>query len=314
MASMKFEHVYIGDFIDISSNNEKINTKYTVTDLFYGEKTSEKCEIKMERKIIDDMLKNVSLDLIIGSDLSNEIAITNKTMSYYDIPYLGVYNACSSFPEEIIVGSSILKSGKFKNIGLLISSHNLNAERTYRFPIEYGAVPRISQTFTATASLIANLTKNETNIKVESCTIGKVIDYNIKDSSNMGAVMAPGAADTLINHLKETKRSSDYYDIILTGDLGKIGARLFLDILDKNDITISNYIDAGSILITDKKLTEQGASGPVCLPLVLFEKIIASRKYRKILILGTGSLHSTTMVNQKNSIPCISHAVSLEII
>ena len=138
-------------------------------------------------------------------------------------------------------------------------------------------------------------------------------DYDIKDVNNMGAVMAPGAADTLITHLRDMKRDISYYDLIMTGDLGILGTEFFKNILSRHDITLTNHIDAGSILITDKTLTDQGASGPVCLPLVLLEKVLRENKFKHILIIGTGALHNTTMVNRHKSIPCISHAVSIEV-
>lgn len=314
MASIKFKNVYLGKSSTISSENEKINTTFTIDDYFIGEQTIENSEVKMQKKVLDDIIKNQKIDTVIGSDLSNQLGITSETMSDYNIPYLGVYSACSSFVEELLIGGLLLERGNLKNIVLLISSHNLSAERTFRYPIEYGSPRRITQTFTATGAVASLLTKQITDIKLESATIGKVIDYGIKDVNNMGAVMAPGAANTLMDHLKELKRDISYYDLILTGDLGKLGSELFVEILSRNDITLKKYIDAGSILINDTELTDQGASGPICLPLVLLEKVLSNKKYKKILLIGTGSLHNTTLVNQKKTIPSISHAVSLEVI
>ena len=314
MASFKFKKAYLGDSSSISSKNENIKTKFSLEDYFEGYSTSEEAEVKMEKKVLDDLLENRKIDLVVGGDLSNQLGITNETLSNYDLSYLGLYSACSSYVEGLILSASLLDSGKLKNIITLVSSHNLDAERTFRYPIEYGSPRRTTQTFTATAAIASIVSKEETKIKIESCTIGKVIDYGIKDANNMGAIMAPSAANALMEHLKEMKREANYYDVILTGDLGKLGAYLFREILRKNDITLKNYIDAGSILITDKNLTDQGASGPVCLPLVLTEKILTNKKYKKILLIGTGALHNTTMVNQHKTIPSISHIVSLEVI
>ena len=313
MASFKLKKSYLGESSSISSQNEKINTKFILDDYFGGENTSEDSEIKMEKTILNDLATMRNIDLVIGGDLSNQLGITNETMSSYKYPYLGLYSACSSYVEGLIISSILLNSSNLKNIVTLVSSHNLDAERTFRYPIEYGSPRKVTQTFTATASIGTFITKEETRIKLESCTIGKVIDYGISDANNMGAIMAPSAADTLINHLKDLKRDVSYYDVILTGDLGKLGSELFKEILSRNDITLKKHIDAGSILITDKSLTDQGASGPVCLPLILTEKILKDKKYKKILIIGTGALHNTTMVNQKKTIPSISHAVSLEV-
>lgn len=313
MASIRFKNAYLGVSKTISTNNERIDTTFKVDNYFYGEKTVECAEEKMQIKVLDTLRNGEKIDLVIGADLSNQLGITNKVMSKIDIPYLGVYSACSSYVEELILAANLLKNSCFKNIACLISSHNLDSERTYRYPVEYGTITRNTQTFTATGAVASLVTKDETNIKIESATIGKAIDYGVKDANNMGAVMAPGAADTLINHLKDLKRDISYYDLVLTGDLGKLGSDLFLTILSKNDITIKKHIDSGSILIRDKELTKQGASGPICLPIVLTEKILKENKYKRILIIGTGALFNTTMSNQKRSLPCISHAVSLEV-
>ena len=313
MASIRFNNIYLGKSVSISSNDEKIFTKHTIKDYYNGEKTFEEAEEKQERIIIDDMLKSINLDLIIGADLSNQIAITSKTMANYNIPFLGIYNACASYPEGIIIASKLLDS-KIKNIGVIVSSHNKTAEKSYRYPIEYGSLRKKCETYTLTSSVISQITKSKTNIKIESCTIGKVVDYNFVDVKNIGAVMAPSAASTLITHLKDLKRDISYYDLVITGDLGKIGSKLFKEILLENDITLQNYIDAGSMIITDENLSLMGGSGPVCLPLFLTEKIIKQNKYKHILIIGTGSLHNVSIVNSKRSVPSISHIVSLEVL
>lgn len=313
MASFKFKNIYLGNSSTISSNNEKINTKFTVGDYFDGEDTTENSEIKMQRTVIKDMLKNNKVDFIASGELSNQIGITNLTMSEFNVSHLGLYSACATYAEALIVGGSVLSASNYKNALAVVSSHNLNAERTFRFPIEYGAPRRITQNFTATGAVASLLTKNPTGVKIESCTIGRVVEFGIKDANNMGAIMAPSAANTLMEHLRDFKREVSYYDLILTGDLGKLGSELFLELLSRHDITLKNHIDAGAELITDKRLTDQGASGPVCLPLYLVEKVLQNKKYKHILIIGTGSLQNPTLVNQKNALPSVSHAVSLEV-
>ncbi len=313
MASIRFKNVYLDISKTISSNNERVDSTYKIGDYFDGEKTVELVEEKLQKKVINELRKDNKIDLLIGSDLSNQLGITNKVASDINIPYLGVYSACSSYIEELILAASLLNSSSIKSVACLVSSHNLDSERTYRYPIEYGSITRNTQTFTATGAVASLITKKETNIQVESATIGKVVDYGVKDANNMGAVMAPGAAETLISHLNDLKRDISYYDIVITGDLGKIGSKLFLTILSKNDITIKKYIDAGSILIQNESLTHQGASGPICLPLVFIEKILKEKKYKRVLLIGTGALFNTTMVNQKRTLPCISHIVSLEV-
>ena len=313
MASMRFKKVYLSDASTISSKLEHISTTFNTEDFFNGEKTCEEGEISMQLKVLKDIISKNGIDLVVGGNLSNQLGITNTAMSEVDVPFMGIYSACATFVESLIVASSMLTFPAFKNIACITSSNNLVTERTFRYPIEYGSPRRITQNFSATGAVASIITKSETNIKVESATIGKVIDYDINDANNMGAIMAPSAADTLIRHLRDLKRDISYYDLVLTGDLGSLGSELFKEMLSRYDIIIKNHVDAGSILIKDKTKTDQGASGPVCLPLILFEKILKTKKYKKILIIGTGSLHNSTMTNQHRTIPAISHAVSLEV-
>ncbi len=315
MASFKFKSIYLSDSSTISGTNEKIHTKFAIGDYFDGEKTSENAEIKMQKIVIKDLAKNHDIDVLLSADLSNQIGTSSKTASAFPYSHLGLYSACASYAEGLIVAGSVLGTAtNLKNACVTVSSHNLAVERTFRFPIEYGSPRRITQNFTATGAVASLVTKTPTNVKLESATIGKVIDFGVKDANNMGAIMAPSAADTIATHLADTKRSANYYDLILTGDLGILGSELMHACLAKRDITLKNHIDAGSQLIVDKTLTDQGASGPVCLPLYLVEKVLKERKYKRILIVGTGALHNQTLVNQKNTLPSVSHAVSIEVI
>ena len=209
----------------------------------------------------------------------------------------------------------MLEHNQIQNAIAITSSHNLNAERQYRFPIEYGSVKKKYSTFTTTGAAAMLLTNQKTNLKIESSTIGTIVDYGIKDSANMGAVMAPSAAATLNKHLKELNRNIDYYDLIVTGDLGKLGSELFLKLIKEDyQLIPKSYIDAASIIYKEDQETFQGGSGPVVIPLVLMNKILKEKKYNRVLLLATGSLHSPLMVNLKKSIPSITHAVSIEVI
>ena len=311
MPSIRFQNIYLGKYSGISSKNEIINTDIKIDDLYFGEKTFEEAEEKMQGIIVDNIINQTKLDLIIGSDLTNQLGITNTTMTKYNIPYIGIYNACASFPLGIILAGNMIKNTSFNNIGILVSSHNLTAEKTYRYPVEYGSLRKRYETFTATGAVIAEITKQKTNIKIESATIGKAIDSGISNSKNMGAVMAIGAYDTLKNHLKDLNRDITYYDLILTGDLGKIGKSILLDLLKEDDITPNRLVDSGEVLLNNK-LAYAGSSGPTCLPLVLLFKMIKSG-YKKILIIGTGALHNQLFSNRGKCIPTISHAVSIEV-
>ena len=293
-------------------------------DFYDGEKTFEDCEVKEGIKSINIILKKEDkeekdIDVLLSADLTNQITVSNMIAKDVGIPYFGVYNACASFTEELIIASCMLNNKNIKNIICLTSSHNLSAERQFRSPIEYGSPKPKYSTFTVSASAACLLSKNKDRIKIESATIGKVIDLGIKDSFDMGSVMAPAAADTLYEHLKETKRNPSYYDLIITGDLGKYGKDIFKKYMDKKyNIKLKNYNDSAVLVydMSDKRVLA-GGSGPACLPVYFFSKIVPemkANKIKRVLLLATGALHSTTTVNQKKSISAICHAVSLEVI
>ena len=324
MASLKFNNIYIKDYFSVAGPMEKVGQirKFDLIadDYYFGESTFEKAEIKMQRVVIDNILYRNRLginniDCIIGGDLTNQIAVTNYSVRNYNTSFLGLYNACATFPEGLIIGANLLNNENINNIIVLTSSHNLTAEKQFRYPVEYGAPKKVTSTFTATGSVGALLSKQRSKVKIESATIGKVIDLDQKDVNHMGAVMAPAAANVLYNHLTDLGRKASYYDLIVTGDLGEIGSDIFEEYLMINyDIKIKNYIDSGEEVFAKSQDINAGSSGPVTLPLVLFNKILRGNKFKKILIIGTGALHSPAMVNQKDSIPGIAHAVSLEVI
>lgn len=324
MASKKFNNVYIRDNFSVVGPLERDgllkNYDLVMDNYYYGEKTFEQAEIKMQKVVMDNLLSRNRLsesriDVLLGGDLVNQTSISSYNASKYRIPYLGLYSACATYAEELIVGASLISGKLAKNIVSITSSHNLNAERQFRYPIEYGAIKKHTTTFTTTAAIATLLTSEASNIRIESATIGKVVDMGVKDVNNMGAVMAPAAADTLYTHLLEMKRNINYYDIIVTGDLGKVGKELFTEILDKSyNLRIKKYMDAGCEIYTNTQETYAGASGPVALPLVLYEKVLSCKKYKKILIIATGSLQSVQLANQKLGIPGIAHAISLEVI
>ncbi len=324
MASKKFNNVYLKDNFSIVGPLEKDgllnNYDLVMDDYYYGEKTFEQAEIKMQKVVLENLLNlnklnESKIDLLLGADLINQVSISSYNASKFRIPYLGVYSACASYAEELIIGATFISAKLAKNVVCLTSSHNLNAERQFRYPVEYGAIKKHTTTFTTTGAIAALITNEITNIKIESATIGKAIDMGINDVNNMGAVMAPAAADVLNTHLIEMKRNINYYDVILTGDLGLVGRDLFIELLrNVYHIELKKHIDSGCEIFTNNQEVYAGASGPVALPLVLFDKVLNCKKYKKILIIATGSLQSVQLANQKLGIPGIAHAVSLEVI
>jgi len=324
MASIKFNNVYLKDYLTISgplecdSKLKKIELK--IDDYYFGEKSFEKAEAKMQKVVVDGLLqknglKYEDINILVGGDLLDQISATGYGSSEIPISLLGIYSACATFPESLIIGSMFLSDKSIKRVLGVTSSHNLSAERQFRYPVEYGSPKPHTSTFTTTAGISTLITKEEGKIKIESATIGKVVEMGISDANNLGAVMAPAAASTLYEHLNDLKRNLDYYDLILTGDLGCVGGNIFKEYCRINyNLKLKKHLDAGCELYLKSQETYAGGSGPACLPLVLFNKILQSSKYKKILIIGTGALHSKTFVNQKNPIPAIAHAVSLEVL
>ena len=298
----------------------------TFDNLYNGEKTWELAEKKALEDCIEILLKKANkeikdIDLIISGDLQNQITSSCYASYNFGLPFIGIYSACATSVEGIILGSSFIEAKKANNVIAATSSHNMSSEKQFRNPTEYGAPKPRTATFTATGGASILLTNKKTNIKVEAVTIGKIMDYNQTDPLNMGAVMAPAAADTLYRHLKDTKRKPDYYDLILTGDLGLYGKEILIDFMkDEYKIDISkNYNDCGVMLydLGKQKEVMAGGSGPVCSALVNYGLIIdklKKKELRKVLIIATGALFSPTYVFQHEHILSIAHAVSLEVV
>ena len=284
MASTKYKNIYLTDYVTLGGPLEREshlkNFDFVMDDYYYGEKTFEQAEIKMQGEVIDKILaknalKNSDVSLLVGGDLNNQIAITSYNAKNYNFPFLGVYSACATFVESLIVASNFVNSLGYRKILTITSSHNLTAEKQFRYPIEYGAPKPHTATFTTTGAVATLVSKKESKIKIESSTIGTPVDMGISDANHMGAVMAPAAASTLMMHLQELNRNADYYDLILTGDLGCVGKKILEDYLETNhNIKLKKYLDAGCELFLDSQETYAGGSGPACLPLVLFNKIL----------------------------------------
>ncbi len=298
----------------------------TFDNLYNGEKSWETAEAKVLEDSIKILLKKTNkkeddIDVIISGDLMNQITSSCYSSEKFGFPFLGIYSACATSVEGIILGSTMIDSAKIKNAIAATSSHNMSSEKQFRNPTEYGAPKPKTATFTATGGASILLTNENTGIKVESSTIGRIIDYNQTDPFNMGAVMAPAAADTIYRHLKNTGRTPDYYDLILTGDLGTYGKEILIDFMKSEyglDIS-NNYNDCGVMLYDVERQKEvlAGGSGPVCSALVNYSLVLdllRKKKLKKVLLVATGALFSPTMVYQHENILSIAHAVSLEVI
>lgn len=326
-----YNDVYIQDTATVAGPYEKKGPlkRYfdkTFDNLYYDEESWEKAEIKSVKESLKLLYKKAGLkrkevDVILGGDLQNQIAATTYGAYNFSKCFLGLYGACSTSVEAMIIGSILIESKKVKNAIATVSSHNMSAEKQFRNPTEYGAPKPKSATFTSTGSASILLTKEKTDIKVESSTIGQIIDLNQNDPNNMGKVMAPAAIDTIKRHLKDLNRKPDYYDLIVTGDLGVYGKEILKDYMSEEyDINLEdNYNDCGVMLydLTKQKECLAGGSGPVCSALVSFGYIyheMKKKNLKKVLIVATGALFSPTMVYQKENIYSIANAISLEVV
>ncbi len=326
-----YKRVYIKDTGTVAGIYEgngplkKYFDKVYSRDFYFGKNSFEKAEIKVQKEAIEILLSKVGMeisdiDLLIGGDLLNQITVSSYTARDFDIPFFGIYNACATSGEGIIIGANFIESKSINNCIVATSSHNMGAEKQFRNPTEYGTPKPETATFTATGGASCLLTSEKTDIRIDSTTVGKVIDKGVTDVNHMGAVMAPAAADVIYRHLTNTKRSIKDYDLILTGDLGKFGKEILINYMKKEykmDIS-SIYNDCGTMLFdTTKQPVLAGGSGPVCSALVNFSyvfEMLKKKKYKRVLIVPTGALFSPTLVFQKESIPAIAHAVSLEVL
>ena len=327
--TFKYNNVYINEVSTITGPKEgegplsKFFDK-SYSEYYMGSDTWEQAEIKMNTENIDLLLNKSNkskkdVDIFISGDLLNQIVASSYAASTLNIPYMGIYSACATSTEGIIIASNMIEGGLINNSIVNVSSHNNASEKQFRYPVEYGGPKPVTQTFTVTGSASALISNKKSNIKVESATLGKCIDSGVKNVFDMGSVMAIAAADTIDKHLKETKREIGYYDLILTGDLGMYGKNLLKDVLKDEYGYDTKNVDDSACMIYDinKQSVYAGGSGPACIALVTYSYILnlmRQGKLNRVLMVATGALMNPTMVNQKLSIPSIAHAVSLEVI
>ena len=256
------------------------------------------------------------VDLFLAGDLMNQITSSTYTAANINVPYFGVFAACATVCEALAIGSLAVSAGKCEKVLIGSVSHNKSAERQFRCPNEYGMQkpPTCQKTATAAGALL--LADKGPGIKVESTTIGRVVDYGINDPLNMGAAMAPAAADTICEHLRNTNTVPADYDLILSGDLGKMGRALLFDLLGQQGYSPEKrrLQDCGLLLYGDEKKAFCGGSGAGCVASVLAGYLcylLQNGFVERILLAATGALLSPNWIKQGKTIPCISHAVAL---
>ncbi len=289
--------------------------------IFAGEKSYEAAELKMLEECCVLALKKgkisrEDIDYFIAGDLLNQITSSGFCALKLAMPFLGVSGACSTLNLALILGALLVSYGVAQNILAGTSSHNCSAERQYRYPTEYGFKRPPHAQWTVTGAGAGIISRQGAGPKVTAITTGKVADLGLKDPWALGVAMAPAAASTVVAHLQELQRDPAYYDLILTGDLGKAGRQVFTEILSRQGYALPGYNDCGTMIYNlDRQQVGAGGSGCACLAVVALGHIyrrMLEGELNRVLLVATGALHSTTTILQGNSIPTIAHAVALE--
>lgn len=327
-ASIKFDKdIFIQGYASIVGQKEgegplSLLFDEIVEDPMFGGDNWEDAESKLQMKIANTAIKNAGLDTtdiryIFAGDLLGQLIATSFGLKNLNIPLFGLYGACSTMGESLSLGSICLAANCADHVLCMTSSHFASAEKSFRFPLGYGTQRKFSATWTVTGGGGVILGHTGGVAKISGITTGKIVDYGCKDKENMGACMAPAAADTICNHFSDLNVKPEEYDKIITGDLGYIGQTILLDLLEEKGYRISDrHMDCGlEIFNTEKQDTHAGASGCGCSASVLCSLIlknITEKKWKKVLFVPTGALFSPVSSNEGQSIPGIAHAVIIE--
>ena len=291
-------------------------------DEMWGEKTWEKAESKIVKEtanlaILKSGVPATEIEYCFAGDLLNQCISSSFGLRELNIPFFGIFGACSTFVEGLSLASIFVENG-IKYTLCSASSHFCSSEKQFRFPLELGNQRPPTSQWTVTGAGSTIVAKDGEGPYITYITSGKIVDMGIKDANNMGAAMAPAAFDTLITHFKDTGRNPDYYDAILTGDLGHIGKDIILDLSKKQGYNLNSVYNDCGVLIFDKEKqdTHSGGSGCGCCASVfsgyLFKQL-KDRKINKLLLIATGALMNSMSAQQGETIPGIAHAISIEI-
>ncbi len=290
-------------------------------DTWLGQDSFEKAEKKMleqacEKAIEKAGLKKEDIQFFLSGDLMNQIISSSFAARTLGAPYIGLFGACSTSMEGLALGSLLINSDSANYVLCGTASHNSSVEKQFRYPTEYGGQKPPTAQWTVTGAGAAILGKNGTGPKVTAATIGRIVDMGLSDPFNMGAAMAPAAVDTIQAHFRDMKTSPDDYDLIATGDLGRVGHQIAKDLLMKHGTDMrDHFVDCGKMIYAEDQPVLAGASGAACSATVAYGHILNRMRqgeFNKVLIVATGALLSPLSFQQKESIPCIAHAVVIE--
>lgn len=292
-----------------------------LSDSYYQEQTWEKAERKMAQENIDLLLQKAKLspdkiDHLIAGDLLDQTVTSNFVARKLPIPYLGIYGACSTMVEGMILGGTLIDGGYARRTVNFTSSHYQGAERQYRTPNEYGDQYPSYKQWTATGSGATLLAKDGSGPVITEATVGKVVDLGVKDPMDLGSAMAPAAADTILQHLNDTGRNPEYYDLIITGDLAEVGSKLLKELLNEEGVDLAkNHDDCGLLLYNSDQGVGAGGSGCACSAIVTASYLLPylnNNHYDRIFVVATGALLSPITSLQGETIPCIAHGIVIE--
>lgn len=293
----------------------------TSQDTFFGQKTWELAEKHMQQLVLDLLAKKSGVrknefDLVLSGDLLNQCIGSSFSLRNTGIPHLGLYGACSTMAESLLVAAMAVGGGFFDRVVAMTSSHFASSERQYRFPLGYGGQRTPTAQWTVTGSGAALVCTSGTGPRIECCTVGTVTDLGIKDAANMGAAMAPAALRTIQAHMNDFGRTPDDFDLIVTGDLGQLGKDLLLELGKREDFPLGGKLADCGTLVFDPVAQDvhAGGSGCGCSAITLCGHLLDqlnSGKWKRILFCGTGALLSPTSTQQGLSIPGVCHAVSI---
>lgn len=289
-------------------------------NLYAGEENWELAERRLMKDAVEVALKKAEkksseIGYFLAGDLLNQIVTSNYYARELDIPYLGLFSACATAMEGLALASLFIDTGVANTSLVAVSSHNATAERQFRNPTEFGGQRPDTATFTVTGAGAIIIGTKPAPIKITEATIGKVKDLGIKNPFDMGSAMAPAAADTIVTHLRETNRDPSYYDVIVTGDLSRVGSGILRKLVQDKGIELDRYEDCGVMIYHQEQPVFAGGSGAACPAVVTFGHLLQEMnrgRIKRMLVVATGALLSPLMMQQKESIPCIAHAVSFE--
>ncbi len=291
-------------------------------DDLLGEKSWERAEASiLERTVVTAIgkagLKKDQIQVLLCGDLLNQIVSASFSARQLEMPFLGLYNACSTMSESLLLGSVLVDGGYAGNAVCATASHFSTAERQYRGPLELGGQrsPSAQWTVTGSGATLLRAPEGDEHVCITHGTTGKVVDLGVTEADNMGAAMAPAAADTIARHLADVGRKPWDYDLIVTGDLGMIGTKLLKELCRRNGIALDNHMDCGNEVFSPDQDPHAGGSGAACSSVVLNGWLLgrlAQGKLKRILFAATGALLSPVTAMQGESIPGVCHAVVLE--